>query len=184
MESFFNERVIYSLIQPILSNGWFIQKWGNCLSLWMGHWIIDSLDSFKHVDSFSNETPLCSETHNSSAVALIETIFVSEIYQKQSIFCLKYKSLNCSLLFEIPLYIISVTLQSCWYCFLGKHHGRLWCSNHILQISFFFYRIMHLYISESYLVCAVSLTHSLRLCKPHLARHKYIISRRLHWMPF
>ncbi len=39
---------------------------------------------------------------------------------------------------------------------------------------------MHLYISESYFVCAVSLTHSLRLCKPHLARHKYIISRRLH----
>ncbi len=42
---------------------------------------------------------------------------------------------------------------------------------------------MHLYISESYFVCAVSLTHSLRLFKPHLARHKYIIIRRLHWMP-
>ncbi len=28
-------------------------------------------------------------------------------------------------------------------------------------------------------MCAVSLTHSLRLCKPHLARHKYIISRHL-----
>ncbi len=28
-----------------------------------------------------------------------------------------------------------------------------------------------------------SLTHSLRLCKPHLARHKYIINCRLHWMP-
>ncbi len=41
---------------------------------------------------------------------------------------------------------------------------------------------MHLYISVSYFVCAVSLTHSLRLCKPHLARQKYIISRRLHWM--
>ncbi len=47
----------------------------------------------------------------------------------------------------------------------------------------FFYRSMHLYISVSYFVCAVSLTHSLRLCKPHLARHKYIINRRLHWMP-
>ncbi len=34
----------------------------------------------------------------------------------------------------------------------------------------------------SYFVCAVSLTHSLRLCKPHLARYKYIISRHLHWM--
>ncbi len=41
---------------------------------------------------------------------------------------------------------------------------------------------MHLYIL-SYFVCAVSLTHSLRLFKPHLARYKYIINRRLHWMP-
>ncbi len=31
-------------------------------------------------------------------------------------------------------------------------------------------------------MCAVSLTHSLRLFKPHLAWHKCIISRRLHWM--
>ncbi len=42
---------------------------------------------------------------------------------------------------------------------------------------------MHLHISESYFVCAVSLRHSIRLCKPHLVRHKYIISRRSHWMP-
>ncbi len=48
---------------------------------------------------------------------------------------------------------------------------------------FFIYRSMHLYISVSYFVCAVSLTHSLRLCKPHLARHKYFISCCLHWMP-
>ncbi len=34
------------------------------------------------------------ETHNSSAVALIATIFVSEIEQQQSVFCLKSKSLN------------------------------------------------------------------------------------------
>ncbi len=33
----------------------------------------------------------------------------------------------------------------------------------------FFYRSMNLYISESYFVCVVSLTHSLRLFKPHLA---------------
>ncbi len=41
----------------------------------------DSLDSFKHMDSFSNKTPLpvcCSETHKSSAVALIATIFISD----------------------------------------------------------------------------------------------------------
>ncbi len=49
----FNERVIYLFIQPMHLNGWFIQKQVNWLSLWMGHWIIDSLDSFKNV------TPLC-----------------------------------------------------------------------------------------------------------------------------
>ncbi len=42
---------------------------------------------------------------------------------------------------------------------------------------------MHLYISVSYFLCAVSLTHSLGLFKPHLAQHKYIINRHLHWMP-
>ncbi len=52
----------------------------NWLSLWMGHWFIDSLDLFKNLNSFSNETPLCvAQRHNSSAVALIRTIFVSEI---------------------------------------------------------------------------------------------------------
>ncbi len=53
------------------------------LSLWMGYWIINSLDSFKTMDSFSNDTPLCcSETQNSSAVTLIGTIFISKIEQK------------------------------------------------------------------------------------------------------
>ncbi len=77
---------------------------------------IDTLDSFKNVDSFRNETPLrCSETHNSSAVALITTIFVSEIEQKQKVgLCLKSQSLDFNFLFiEILLYKISVTLQSC-----------------------------------------------------------------------
>ncbi len=76
--------------------------------------IIDSLDLFKNMDSFCNETPLCvARRHNSSAVALVATIFVSEIEQKQSIFCLKSKSLNLNLLFiEILFYKNSVTLQS------------------------------------------------------------------------
>ncbi len=65
---------------------------------------IDSLNSFKHVESFSNQTQLCvARRHNSSAVALIGT------------------------------------------------------SQYVL-----------------------SLTRSLRLFKPHLTRHKYIINRRLH----
>ncbi len=51
------------------------------------------------------------ETHNSSAVALIATIFIGEIEQKQSVFCIKSKSLNFNLLFvETLLYKISVTL--------------------------------------------------------------------------
>ncbi len=55
-----------------------------------------------------NTAVCCSETHNSSAVALIATIFVGEIEQKQSIFCLKSKSLNFNLLFiEILLCKIS-----------------------------------------------------------------------------
>ncbi len=50
----------------------------------------------------------CSETHNSSAVASIATFFGSEIEEKQSICCLKSKSLNFILLFiEILLYKIS-----------------------------------------------------------------------------
>ncbi len=44
-------RVIQSFIQSIRSNGWFIQKLSKWLSSWMAHWIIDSLDSFKNVDS-------------------------------------------------------------------------------------------------------------------------------------
>ncbi len=58
----------------------------------MGYWIIDSLDSFKNVDSFSNETPLCcSETQNSSAVALIETSLAN--LSKNSQYCIT----NCEL---------------------------------------------------------------------------------------
>ncbi len=53
----------------------------------------------------------------------------------------------------------------------------------LTQIIFYLFFYHSIYISESFFVCAVSLTHSLRLFKPHLARHKYIISRRLHWMP-
>ncbi len=69
------ENVLMSESLVFHSNGWFIQKRGKwLLSLWMGYWIIDSLDSFKNVDSFSIKTPLCcSETQNSSTVALIET---------------------------------------------------------------------------------------------------------------
>ncbi len=67
------------------SNGWFIQKRGKwLLSFWMGYWIIDSLDSFKNVDSFSNETPpCCSETKQFCCG--LDWNFISELEQKQSI---------------------------------------------------------------------------------------------------
>ncbi len=42
---------------------------------------IDSLDSLKNVDSFRMNKRCLWATHNSSAVALIATIFVSEIKQ-------------------------------------------------------------------------------------------------------
>ncbi len=43
-DSFINyEWVTESLTQPIHLNGWLIHK------LWMGHWIIDSKDSFKRL---------------------------------------------------------------------------------------------------------------------------------------
>ncbi len=149
-----------SLIQPIHSNSWFIQKRVNWLSLWMGHWIIDSLDSFKHVDSFSNETQLCcSETHNSSAVALIETIFVSEIEQKQSIFCLKYNSLNFCLLFEIPLYKISVSLQSCWYCFFWGNIMAV-CDALIIFCKSFFSTAVCTYTFLRVTLCVLSRSHT------------------------
>ncbi len=48
----------------------------------------------------------------------------------------------------------------------------------------FFYHSTHYAPIHFWELCAVSLTHSLRLFKPHLARHKYIISHHLHWMPF
>ncbi len=68
---------------------------------------INSLDSFKHVDSFINQTPLCVARRHTTlccAVALIATIFGCEIEQKQSEFSLKYKSLNFNLFIEIQLY--------------------------------------------------------------------------------
>ncbi len=43
------EWVFESLTHSIHSNAWFIQKQSKWLSLWMSHWIIDSLDSFKRL---------------------------------------------------------------------------------------------------------------------------------------
>ncbi len=65
--------------------------------------IIDSLDSFKYVDSFSNETLLCcSETQNSSAVSSIETS--SAILYKNSQYCITNRELCVYLIHdeEVP----------------------------------------------------------------------------------
>ncbi len=50
-----NESLNHWLTRFVQTGG-FIQKRVKWLSLWTSHWIIDSLDSFKHVDSFSNES--------------------------------------------------------------------------------------------------------------------------------
>lgn len=58
---------------------WFTQKW----SKWL--FMNGSLDSFKQVDSFNNETAQCvAQTHRGSTVAF-ELFFVGEIEQKQTI---------------------------------------------------------------------------------------------------
>ncbi len=142
-------------------------------------WPVDT-DFCRFRFSFSNKTPLCClETQNSSAVALIGTIFISETEQKQSILC-KCKSLNFNFLF-IELLLYKITLQSCWnilfvQCYVPK--------SYIIN-SFFFttavciYNFLCVLLHSFVLISAqVSLSHSLRLCKPQLAWHKYIISRR------
>ncbi len=45
----FNGWVTDSLTHSVRSNSWFIQKQSKWLSLWMSHWFIDSLDSFKQL---------------------------------------------------------------------------------------------------------------------------------------
>ncbi len=105
--------------------------------LYMGNWIIDSLDLLKNVDSFSNKTPLCcSETQNSSAVALIGTIFISEIEQKQSILCLKCKSLNFNFLFLNYYCIKSHCNHVETFCLCNVAYLK-----HILYISFIYYKL-------------------------------------------
>ncbi len=42
----------------------------------MGHWIIDSLDSFKHMDSFSNET------HNHPRKAYLFSLCINLNFEK------------------------------------------------------------------------------------------------------
>ncbi len=53
------EEIIESFTQTILQNNWLIYKWSKWLCFWMNHWIIDSNDSFKTTDSFTNEASDC-----------------------------------------------------------------------------------------------------------------------------
>ncbi len=85
-------------------NGWFIQERSKWPSLWMGNWIIDSLDSFKNAGSFINETMLCLNGDVQRLSYDFETIFLDEIEQNQAIllksfnvhhFILTYCLLNC-----------------------------------------------------------------------------------------
>ncbi len=173
------------------------------MTVCLNEWVIDSTDSFKRliqsemrqvITAFmnwllihwhlirsktwihsSNETPLCcSKTQNSSAVALIWTIFISEIEQKQSILCLKCETLNFNFLF-IKLLLYKITLQSCWNILVVQY-----CipKSYIINFSLFFFFLLPQYVSITFCVCSWAhfLTHSLKLRKPHLAQHKFIIS--------
>ncbi len=111
-----------------------------------------------------------SETQNSFCCSFDWNIFISEIEQKQSILCLKCKSLNFNFLF-IELLLYKITLQSCWNILFVQ----CCVPNSYIIIIFF---LLPLYASISFCVfcCAhlfwflqESLTHSLRLHEPHLA---------------
>ncbi len=75
----FNERVISHSLKWLINWG----KW--LLSLWMAYWIIDSLDSFKNVGSYSIETLLRSMKHKPVLCCDFDWNFASELSQKQSI---------------------------------------------------------------------------------------------------
>ncbi len=68
------------------------------------------------------------------------------------------------------LYKISVTLQSCWYYYSGKHHGRLMLLTQIIFCKSLLFFFICIYTFLWVTLCVLSLSHSLRLCKPHLAR--------------
>ncbi len=141
-------------------------------------WVTESLNHLIRSKMWiHSETPLCcSEIQNSSAVALIGTIFISETEQKQSILCLKCKSLNFNFMF-IELLMYKITLQSCWnilvvQCCLPKPYISF------LTTAVCIYKFLRVLLCWFVLISAqVSFTHSLRLRKPHLAWHKYIINR-------
>ncbi len=92
-DSFRNESIVCpyewateSLTHSIHSNGWFIQKRVNCLSLWMGHWIIDSLDSFKwliHLET-SQLSVLMNRPLNHWLTRFIQT---ADSFRNESIVC-------------------------------------------------------------------------------------------------
>ncbi len=92
-DSFRNESIVCpyewateSLTHAIHSNGWFIQERVNCLSLWMGHWIIDSLDSFKRL--IHSETSQLSVLMNGSLNHwLTRFIQTTDSFRNESIVC-------------------------------------------------------------------------------------------------
>lgn len=78
----------------ILDSGEVCDFWMQPLSLWIGQWIFDSLDSFKKAESFRNKTPCVDQRCNVSSVALFGPVFAGEIL---TILCLKCLSLNINL---------------------------------------------------------------------------------------
>ncbi len=80
------ERATESLTHSIHSNGWFIQKRINWLSLWTSHWIIDSLDSFKRL--IHSETSQLTVLMNESLYHwLTQFIQTADLFRNESIGC-------------------------------------------------------------------------------------------------
>ncbi len=88
-----------SLTHSIHSNGWFVQKRVNWLSLWMGHWVIDSLDSFKRLirSETSQLAVLMNGPQNHWLTRFIQT---ADSFRNESIGC-PYESATESLTHSI-----------------------------------------------------------------------------------
>ncbi len=76
-------KITESLTHLIHSNGWFIQKQSRWLSLWMNHWIIDSLDSFKRLihSETKQVTVFMNESLNHNSLDSFKRLIHSETKQ-------------------------------------------------------------------------------------------------------
>ncbi len=128
----------------------------------MGHWIIDSLDSFKNVDSFSNKTLLCVARRRTKVLLwLWSKIFSSAKLSKNSQYFVKNLS-----------HLILPCLK--YYCIKSVSH----CNRVDIRENILFFFLQYASILFCKLLCMCCLSHTHSGC----ARHKYIISCHLYWL--